>query len=90
MTVLLLSLVFIALFGWVFYDFRRERARRNSLRQRSDGIWVWIDYDGTPRTSERDPRAPGGVWFVQGGTGGYGGGACGGGGGDGGGGGGCG
>lgn len=60
-------LVGIALMVW--RDSRRKAARRRSLRREDNGIYVWVDFDGTERRSKSDPDAPGGEWTQDNSTG---------------------
>lgn len=48
----------------IFFVYRDEK-RRRSLRQREDGTYVWAEWHGGQRTSERDPTAPGGQWYLE-------------------------
>jgi len=51
-----LVIIFVA---FVFYC---NRVRRASLRQREDGLYVWVEWHGGERWSYDDPSAPGGLW----------------------------
>ncbi|WP_299552317.1 hypothetical protein [uncultured Tateyamaria sp.] len=65
--------------GWVYNPFEiaivcacvafsvwRNRVRRRSLRQREDGMYVWVEWHGGERCSLDDPAAPGGAWDSEG------------------------
>ncbi|MEP5731115.1 MAG: hypothetical protein ABJL67_17295 [Sulfitobacter sp.] len=65
--------------GWVFDPFMcvlivlvvgfqmyRSRVRKSSLRQREDGVYVWIEWHGGERSSICDPSLPGGEWDSDG------------------------
>jgi len=48
--------LYMAFHSW--RDFRR----RSTLRQREDGTYVWINWDGSEACAITDPSAPGGEW----------------------------
>lgn len=65
--------------GWVFdplqcalviaviaFNIYRHRVRTRSLRQRQDGVYVWIEWHGGERQSLTDPSEPGGEWDSEG------------------------
>ena len=51
----------ISLFGLY-----RDHRRRSTLRQREDGVYVWIEWHGGERCSDTDPSEPGGDWDSEG------------------------
>jgi hypothetical protein len=46
----------LAILGFAWRRSYLKRRRRRSHRQDSDGVHVWIELDGTPRSSRSDPR----------------------------------
>ncbi|MEC8582808.1 MAG: hypothetical protein VXZ18_18910 [Pseudomonadota bacterium] len=65
-----LEVLYYIIFGvivvYVIWDVRRKNKRRESLRRRDDGTYVWTDFDGTERTSRTHPDEKGGEWYVEG------------------------
>ena len=53
-------LVLLALF--IVFNIYKDKARRKSLRRRSDGAYVWVEWHGGERSSPEDPSQPGGEW----------------------------
>lgn len=53
---------FLLFFGLIAFEIYRNRVRRRSLRRRCDGVYVWIEWHGGERCSDKDPTAPGGDW----------------------------
>lgn len=45
----------------IFYLYR-ENLRRKSLRQREDGMFIWLEWHGGEGRSYQDPSKPGGAW----------------------------
>lgn len=64
-----LEVLYYIIFGvivvYVVWDVRRKNKRRESLRRRDDGTYVWTDFDGTERTSRTHPDEKGGEWYVE-------------------------
>lgn len=52
---------FILLTGIAFIIWR-NRVRRQSLCQRDDGWYVWVEWHGGERCASRRPAEPGGDW----------------------------
>ncbi|MEM6906059.1 MAG: hypothetical protein AAF568_09215 [Pseudomonadota bacterium] len=42
---------------------QRRRRRKETLRRGEDGVYVWIEFDGSERRSETHPEEPGGAWY---------------------------
>ena len=55
--------------GIVFFQAYRDYTRRRSLRQREDGLYVWVEWTGDERCSAEDPSETGGLWDGEGGDG---------------------
>ena len=47
------------------WDAQRRDKRKKTLRRESDGGYVWIEFDGTPRRSDRHPEKEGGAWYNE-------------------------
>ena len=61
------SPIMIALVAIVLaFQFIRRFVRRKSLRQRDDGMFVWLEWTGREKMAETDPREPGGAWNSDG------------------------
>ena len=48
--------------AYIAFSVYRNRVRRKSLRQREDGLYVWVEWHGGERCSDTDPSEPGGLW----------------------------
>jgi hypothetical protein len=42
--------------GYAVYKGRLKTRRRRSLRREDDGVYVWLEIDGSPGRSRDDPR----------------------------------
>lgn len=62
-------IIFGVIVAYAIWDARRKHKRRESLRRRDDGTYVWTDFDGTERTSRTDPEKKGGEWYIEGSSG---------------------
>lgn len=45
-----------------FWEPRKYRRRRKSLRQDASGVWIWTELDGSEMRSDIHPGEPGGAW----------------------------
>jgi len=57
----------VAFVGW---DAQRKRKRKESLRRTDNGSYVWVDFDGSTKSSRKHPEEKGGAWDSESGTGG--------------------
>ncbi|MDF9301355.1 hypothetical protein P5P81_01910 [Tritonibacter mobilis] len=58
-----LSILFFL--GFAFWNYRRHKRRRDSLKREPDGTWVWVDFDGSENRSTAHPARPGGKWWEE-------------------------
>ena len=47
---------------FVIFEIYRRRVRTKSLRQKDNGMYVWVEWHGGERSSWDDPSALGGEW----------------------------
>ncbi len=58
--------IFIILIAGIFaFKFYQNIVRRNSLRRTSDGLFIWVEWNGKECSSHQDPNAPGGAWYTD-------------------------
>ncbi len=50
---------------FIIWDIKRKKKRRDSLRQRDDGMFIWFDFDGSERESDKHPEEEGGEWYMD-------------------------
>ena len=60
------AVIVVGIISFIIWDVRRNKKRRDSLRQSSDGTFIWIDFDGSERRSDTHPDEEGGEWHVDG------------------------
>lgn len=59
--------MFTLALSYSVWQFNRRRLRKKTLTY-SNGLYVWIELDGTTQSSTTHPEQPGGAWHNDGDT----------------------